>query len=107
MFNPLGGATDLAGGEDFASLRSAQAAVGYRMPTDDVEWLEAISPVVRVSHADPNTDVENDDAWVVTPGVGFYFHKRNRLTLAWDMASFGADGIDSESSFKAQMQFHF
>lgn len=107
MFNPLGGAIDLAGGEDFASLRSAQAAVAYRMPTDDVEWLEAISPVVRVSHADPNTDVENDDAWVVTPGIGFYFHKRNRLTLTWDMASFGADGIDSESSFKAQMQFHF
>lgn len=107
MLNPLGGAIDLAGGEDFASLRSAQAAVGYRMPTDDVEWLEAVSPVVRVSHADPNTDVENDDAWVVTPGIGFYFHKRNRLTLTWDMASFGADGIDSESSFKAQMQFHF
>ena len=105
--NPLGGPVDLANGEDFASLRTAQAAVGYRMPTNDIEWLEAVSPVLRVSHADPNTDVEGDHAWVVTPGIGFYFHKRNRLTLTWDTASFGADGIDSESSFRAVMQFHF
>jgi hypothetical protein len=105
--NPLGDPIDLASGQVFASLRSAQAALGYRMPTNDVEWLEAVSPVLRVSHADPNTDVEGDDAWVITPGIGFYFHKRNRLTLTWDMASFGADGIDSENSFRAQMQFHF
>lgn len=105
--NPLGGPIDLAAGEDFASMRLVQAVVGYRLPVEGIDWLEAVSPVVRVSHADPNTDVEGDDAWVVTPGIGLYFHQRNRLTLTWDVANFGADGVDSESSFKAQMQFHF
>jgi len=30
---------------------------------DIPDWLEAIAPILRVSYADPNTDVEDDEAW--------------------------------------------
>jgi len=105
--NPLGGAIDLAGGDDFASLMTWQGAVGYRIPTESADWLEAVAPVIRVSYADPNTDVDDDEVWGLTPGFTLYFHKRNRLMLTYDVASFAASGTDSESSFTAQMQFHF
>jgi len=105
--NPSGGDIDLAAGEQFASMRSFQGVAGYRIPVASAEWLEAVSPILRISHGDPNTDVDNDEAWGYTPGFVLYFHKRNRLSLTWDVASFAADGIDSENAFRAQMQFHF
>ncbi len=105
--NELGGAIDLAAGEDFASLLSWQGVAGYRIPVRGTEWLEAVSPILRVSYGDPNTDVDDDEAWGFTPGLALYFQERNRLALTWDVASFAADGIDSENSFRAQMQFHF
>ena len=105
--NTTGGAIDLAAGEDFASLQSFQGVVGYRIPLDGAEWLEAVSPILRVSYGDPNTDIDDDEAMGVTPGFALYFHKRNRLSLTWDVASFAADGLDSENAFRAQMQFHF
>ncbi len=105
--NTTGGDIDLAAGEDFASLQSFQGVAGYRIPVDGADWLEAWSPILRVSYSDPNSDIDDDEAWGFTPGLALYFHKRNRLALTWDVASFAADGIDSENSFRAQMQFHF
>lgn len=105
--NESGGAIDLAAGEDFASLFSWQGVAAYRIPVHGTEWLEAVSPSLRVSRSDPNTDVDDDEAWGFTPGFALYFHKWNRLTLSWDVTSFTADDIDSENSFHARMQFHF
>jgi hypothetical protein len=108
--NPLtsdaGTSIDLAAGDDFASLMTWQGVAAYRIPIRGADWLEAVAPMLRVSYADP-TDLENDEVWGFTPGFTIYFYRRNRLTLNWDIASFAADGIDSENSFKAQMQFHF
>jgi hypothetical protein len=105
--NQLGAPIDLVVGDDFASLMSMQGVVGYRIPTDGTEWLEAVAPIVRVSYSDPNTDDDDDEALGFTPGIAFYFHKRNRLALTYDVASFSANGIDTEGAFRAQMQFHF
>lgn len=105
--NTTGGDIDLAHREDFATLLSWQGVVGYRMSVDGADWLEAVSPILRVSHSDPNTRIDDDEAWGFTPGFVLYFHKRNRLALTWDVASFAADNVDSENSFRAQMQFHF
>jgi DNA-binding winged helix-turn-helix (wHTH) protein len=107
QINELGGDINLAAGEQFASLLSWQGVAGYRIPVDGAEWLEAVSPILRVSYGDPNTNVDDDEAWGFTPGFTLYFHKRNRLALTWDVASFGADGIDSENAFRTQMQFQF
>ncbi|MFQ5529261.1 MAG: porin [Gemmatimonadota bacterium] len=105
--NELGSPIDLVAGEDFASLMSWQGVVGYRIPPDGTEWLEAVSPIVRISYSDPNTDASDDEAWGFTPGFALYFHKRNRLALTWDTASFSDGAVSSESAFRAQMQFHF
>jgi hypothetical protein len=105
--NEAGSAIDLAAGEDFASLLTWQGVAAYRIPVEGADWLEAVAPLVRVSYGDPNTNVDDDHAWGFTPGFTLYFHGRNRLALTWDIARFGADGVGSENSFKAQMQFHF
>jgi len=105
--NVSSGDIDLAAGEDFASLQSFQGVAGYRISVDGADWLEAWSPILRVSYGDPNSDIDDDEAWGFTPGLALYLHKRNRLALTWDFASFTGDGIDSENAFRAQMQFHF
>jgi len=106
LTNDIGTSLDLAAGDNFASLLTWQGVAAYRIPVRGADWLEAVAPMLRVSYADP-TDLENDEVWGFTPGFTIYFYRRNRLTLNWDIASFGADGVGSENSFKAQMQFHF
>lgn len=104
--NARGEVIDLAAGESMASLFSWQGVAAYRMPVRGADWLEAVTPFARVSFADP-TGADDDGALGVTPGVAFYFHGRNRLALSWDFASPQADGLGTEHSMKAQMQFHF
>ncbi|MFO7586562.1 MAG: porin [Gemmatimonadota bacterium] len=101
-----GGSLDLAAGDGFASFVTWQAIASWKLSTE-VLGLEAIEPLLRVTWGDPNTDVDDDAGWGFTPGVQFFFHRRNKLALNWDVASWEEDGIRSENSFKAQVQFHF
>lgn len=111
--NPLedeaGGTPDPAGTEDveFAAMRAWQVVGAYRMALPDTELLASVEPALRVTRAEPNADVEDDETWGFTPGVNLYFHGRNRLMLNWDVVSFAGDGPDTTSSFKAQFQAHF
>ncbi len=104
--NEAGGAIDLLGGEDFANLLTWQAIASWKFAVES-PFLEAVEPVFRVTRADPATDVDDDENWGFTPGIQFFFHKRNKLALNWDIVSFADDTLDSENSFKAQLQFHF
>lgn len=105
-FNDLGLPIDLAGGDEFGDLLTWQAVAAYRIPVPGAEAIEALTPLLRVSYGDP-TDLADDEVLAFTPGIALFFHGRNRLALTWDIASFAADAVDSESSFTAQMQFHF
>lgn len=105
-FNELGLPIDLAGGDEFGDLLTWQAVAAYRLPVPGSAAIEALSPLFRVSYGDP-TDLADDEVLAFTPGVALFFHGRNRLALTWDVASFAADDVDPESSFTAQMQFHF
>jgi len=83
-------------------------AVGaYRLATEDTPWLEAVEPSFRVTWAEPNTDLEDDEAWGFTPGVNLYFHGRNKLQVGWDLVAYADDGTESVSSFKSQFQVYF
>lgn len=104
--NPAGDPIDLAAGDSFATFVTWQAIASWKISTD-VLGLEAIEPLFRVTWGDPNTDVDADAGWGFTPGVQFFFYKRNKLALNWDIATWQEDGVRSESSFKAQVQFHF
>jgi hypothetical protein len=62
---------------------------------------------VAITEEEPNTDIDSNTVVGFTPGVQIFFGGRNKLALNYDFVSFGGDGVDSESSFKAQYQFHF
>ena len=68
--------------------------------------IEAIEPIFRVTWADPNTDIDEDDNWGLTPGVQIFFYGRNKISFNWDFALF-TDGTDSASSFKLLLQAYF
>lgn len=105
--DPGGGILDLEADEEFADMLAWQVIGAYRLEVPNSFFVEAVEPLFRVTRADPNRDLEEDEAWGFTPGVQVFFDGRNKLALNWDFASFGADGLRSENSFKAQYQFHF
>jgi len=105
--NELGEAPDLAVGDPLASMLTWQAIGSYKLDVGDAFFIEAIEPLIRITVADPNTDIDSNTVFGFTPGVQIFFGGRNKLALNYDFVSFGGDGVDSESSFKAQYQFHF
>lgn len=109
--NPLedesGGDPALEAGEDFASMLAWQVVGAWRFDVPGSFFVEAVEPLLRVTRADPNRDLEADAAWGFTPGVQVFFDGRNKLALNWDFASFEAEELRSENSFKAQYQLHF
>lgn len=102
-----GGIPDLRSDEPLASMLAWQAIGSYRIDVADSYFFEAIEPLLRVTMANPNTDLGDDDVWGFTPGLQVFFAGRNKLALNWDFLVFASDALDSESSFKAQYQFHF
>jgi len=92
---------------DFATMRAWQVIGAYRQPLPEVEFIEAVEPAFRVTRAEPNSDVEDDEAWGLTPGLNVYFYGRNKLQLNVDVASFSGDQFDRVSSFKSQFQVYF
>lgn len=105
--NRLGTAPDLEAGDPLANMVTWQAIGSWKLDAGNNFFLEAVEPLFRVTMADPNRDLGGDTVWGFTPGVQIFFDGRNKLALNWDFVSFGADGVDSENSFKAQYQFHF
>lgn len=105
--NESGGEPDLEADEAFAPMLAWQVIGAWRFEVAGSFFVEAVEPLLRVTRADPNRDLGDDAVWGFTPGVQVFFDGRNKLALNWDVASFEADGLRSENSFKAQYQLHF
>ncbi|NIM48495.1 MAG: hypothetical protein GTN62_02325 [Gemmatimonadales bacterium] len=90
---------------DPSKFFAAQAAATYRVPIRDNRFLYAVGPVARVSWGDPDTDVGDDDGWLLTGGVAFFFTGRNKLALNVDIWRPAAG--ETEYSLKAQSYMHF
>lgn len=103
--NVAGGTPDIEADEDFADLITWQAIGSWKFDVDNF-WVEGFEPVLRISMADPNRDVDEDTVWGLTPGFQVFFDGRNKVALSWDIISF-ADDRRSENSFKVQYQLHF
>ena len=97
----------VAGDREFASARAWQVIGAYRLPVPGSDVLAAVEPVLRVTGAEPNTDVEDGEAWGVTPGLQVFFGGRNKLALNWDLVFYSDEQVESVDSFKAQFQVHF
>ena len=87
-------------------FRGAQAVATYYVPTGH-ERIEGVEPVFRWSYGDPNTSVEDDAGMLLTPGLNFHFHGRNKLMLNWDWYLPQGDVFANENAFRAQVQLAF
>jgi Phosphate-selective porin O and P len=103
--NQAGGIIDLEAGDEFASMATWQAIVSWKFAVGSGNM--ALEPVFRVTWADGNTDLDQNEVWGFTPGVQIFFYKRNKLALNWDFANPTSDALRGENSFKARVQFHF
>jgi hypothetical protein len=90
---------------DPSKFMSAQAIGAYMVRIRENRFLYGVEPVFRVSWGDPDTDLSDDEGWLLTPGVAFYFAGRNKFAVNVDVWS-PATG-DTEYSLKAQTYLHF
>lgn len=88
-----------------SSMMGAQAAVAWFSPRSG--RIEGLEPLLRLSWADPNTDTDDDEAILLTPGANLYFSGRNRFMVNADVYVPSADGLDPELGLRAQFQIYF
>lgn len=84
----------------------AQAVLAWFHPLEGGR-IEGIELAARGSYGDPQRDLDDDSAWLFTPGINLYFSGRNRLMLNWDFFNPSADRFTSESALRAQAQVYF
>jgi hypothetical protein len=84
----------------------ALAAYNIRMKSP-TSWLYAIEPSVRFDYADPNTEVDDNGATLITAGVGFYVSSRAQFRVAYENQSFQADGAESISGVRTALTVNF
>ena len=90
---------------DASTFVTAQGIVSYKVPIINNPYVTAVEPAGRVSWGDPDTDLEDDDGLLLTPGFIVYFTGRNRFAVNVDVYSPSTG--DTEWSVKSQMYLHF
>ena len=85
---------------------TTQGIVTYKVTVAGSRIVEAWEPVARVSYADPNTDVSDDQGLLFTPGFVVYFSGRNKMALNADIYAPGGDR-DTEYSVKLMSYLYF
>ena len=98
--NPL-----LLVGAEPPTMVGFQAAAAWFSPRDG--RVEGLEPVLRLSWADPDTEVADNEGLLITPGVNVYFSGRNRFMVNADAYVPSSDGLDTEYSLVAQFQIYF
>jgi phosphate-selective porin O/P len=88
-----------------SSFATTQGVLSYRFAIVGHPNVSGIEPVLRVSWADPDTDVASDRDLLLTTGVMLHFMGRNRVAANLDMWD-PAQG-DNEWSLKVQTYLHF
>lgn len=87
------------------TMVGGQVAVAWFRPRDG--RVEGVEPVVRLSWADPDTGVDQNEGLLLTPGVNLYFQGRNRLMVNADLFVPSASGVDAQYGLVAQFQIYF
>ncbi len=94
---------DAAG--DPTTFVTAQGIVTYKIPVNNSRLLQAVEPVGRISWGDPDTDLDDDEGLLLTPGFVVFFSGRNKFAVNVDIWSPSTG--DTEYSIKAQSYLHF
>lgn len=105
MAEYLSGEVAVAGRPKMTGLQ-ALAAYNIRMKSP-TSWLYAIEPMARIDVADPNKDVDDNGATLITAGIGFYASSRAQFRVAYENQSFQASGAKSISGVRTAMTVNF
>jgi hypothetical protein len=98
--NPL-----LVVADETATMWGTQLVAAWFMPRDG--RIEGLEPVLRFSFGEPDREVADDEAVLLTPGVNLYFTGRNRLMLNGEAYLPSAEALDPEYAMVVQMQIYF
>ena len=82
------------------------AAYNYRF-SSPTSWLYAVEPAFRIDLADPNTDVDDDGATLLTAVLGIYMSSRAQLRVAYERQSFQDDASPSISGVRSALTVNF
>jgi len=91
-------------GDDTATFVGFTAVAAYRISVQDNKWLVAFEPVFRIDFTDPNQDVDDDAATLITPGFNLYFQKNVRLMFDYDVVKPQDSSKNTESGFLFRAQ---
>ncbi|MDH3207344.1 MAG: OprO/OprP family phosphate-selective porin [Gemmatimonadota bacterium] len=86
------------------SFLALQGVASYYVPVDG-ERVVGIEPLARISYGDPDTDTNDDNGLLITPGFMVYIMGRSKIGANFDIYS-PATG-DKEFSFKIQSFLYF
>jgi hypothetical protein len=89
-----------------AKFWTAQGILTYKVAVANSRIVEAWEPVGRVSYADPDTDANDNEGLLLTPGFVVYFTGRNKMALNVDVYMPGGNR-DTEYSVKVMSYLHF
>jgi hypothetical protein len=84
---------------------TTQGILAYRWGLASSNRVESIEIVGRVSYADPDSDVSDDEGMLLTPGIVAYFTGRNKVALNLD--AYKPGNLDWEYSVKLMTYLHF
>ena len=91
-------------GDDVDFLTGQLLASYYAEIGEDL--LAGVEPMFRVSWADPDTDTDDDEGLLLTPGLMIYFQGRNGIAANFD--HYSTEGPeDAEWSLKFQLFLYF
>ncbi len=80
------------------------AAGSFNIPTESVDALLSVRPALRFDWSRRNSDDENTQTILLTPGLDFFFDKNNRLQINLDVNVPNDSTYDTEFGFRTQFQ---
>lgn len=84
-------------------MRGAQAQAAWYLPMTRSR-VEGVELEGRVSYGDPDTGVDGDDGWLLTPGLAVYFFQRDRVQVNWDVYMPSASASGRHGALIVQLQ---
>jgi Phosphate-selective porin O and P len=89
-------------------IRGVQGLAAYNIRFDSpTSWLYAVEPAFRIDVADPNTELEDDQATLITAVLGIYMSSRAQLRVAYERQSFQGDVTPSVSGVRSALTVNF
>jgi hypothetical protein len=70
-------------------------------------WFYAIEPSLRFDYADPNTEVDDNGATLITAALGLYLSSRAQIRIGYENQRFQADGAGSISGVRTALAVNF